>query len=254
MTLFLGILEVAVTTPGGRPFVNERPINNVYAYDLAGFDKDGYLKIRLKDGTEQVINSSNVADLSKSLPEGETIDDALDITYKGTRTPIVNMGFTNTFNIYDFTLMFVATGYFGHVFRVRENYNTDPNRLNFRSGLENAWKVGDPEVTSVYSNPLPSNNTNYNNLNALARSYRNIIEASNVESASHIRLNEIYLGYNLPKSIFKNILFKNVSVYTQIRNIGVIWAANSKGIDPLFQRGRSVRIPVAYTFGLKINI
>jgi tonB-dependent receptor plug len=42
-------------------------------------------------------------------------------------------------------------------------------------------------------------------------------------------------------------------VYSQVRNLGLIWAANKEGIDPDYISGSVLRPEVSFTFGLNVN-
>jgi hypothetical protein len=68
----------------------------------------------------------------------------------------------------------------------------------------------------------------------------------------HIRLNEIYLGYDLPERwLSRQNVFRRVNVYAQASNLGVIWSAN-KDMDPDYTVGNIKPIPT-FTFGLRLN-
>ena len=65
----------------------------------------------------------------------------------------------------------------------------------------------------------------------------------------HIRLNEVFLGYDLPQSLLsKQGVFSCINVYAQASNLGLIWSANGK-MDPNYPLGS---LPV-FTFGLKLG-
>ena len=73
-----------------------------------------------------------------------------------------------------------------------------------------------------------------------------------VEKGDHIRLQYIQLGYQLSGKLLNQFQLKNISVYTSINNIGVIWMANKSRIDPDYNWGAYSLKPVTtYSFGLK---
>lgn len=57
-----------------------------------------------------------------------------------------------------------------------------------------------------------------------------------VERGDHIRIQDINLRYNIPD--LKAIPFKSLSIYAYMRDPGLIWTANSKGLDPDALNGR----------------
>jgi hypothetical protein len=72
---------------------------------------------------------------------------------------------------------------------------------------------------------------------------------------NHIRLNEIYLGYDLPNKLLGNAgkYIHNINFFVQARNMGIIWAANDMKIDPDYLIG-TIKPMRTYTFGVKFNI
>ena len=69
------------------------------------------------------------------------------------------------------------------------------------------------------------------------------------ESASHIRLQEFSVGYNLPKKVVAKIGMKSLQVYAQCNNPFNIYF-NGYGEDPEFAKG-TIRLQASYTFGIK---
>lgn len=68
----------------------------------------------------------------------------------------------------------------------------------------------------------------------------------------HIRLNEIYLGYDLPQRWMAGQgVFSRVNVYARASNLGLIWSANGE-MDPDYTVGSLKPIPT-FMFGLKLN-
>ena len=75
---------------------------------------------------------------------------------------------------------------------------------------------------------------------------------NNFIKGDHIRLNEIFLGYDLPQSLLaKQGVFSRINVYAQASNLGLIWSANGK-MDPNYPLGSLKPMPV-FTFGLKLG-
>ena len=70
-------------------------------------------------------------------------------------------------------------------------------------------------------------------------------------NASHIRVQEINVAYNLPKTAVARMRMQSMQVYFQCNNPFNIYF-NGYREDPEFSRG-SVRLQAAYTIGLKFK-
>ena len=55
-----------------------------------------------------------------------------------------------------------------------------------------------------------------------------------VRSSDNIRLQQISLGYNFPKSMLPTKVIKSLSISGNVRNLGMIWAANKEKYDPQY--------------------
>ena len=75
---------------------------------------------------------------------------------------------------------------------------------------------------------------------------------NNYIKGDHIRLNEVYLGYDLPDSWLKRQkVFNRINLYAQASNLGLIWSANGK-MDPMYTIGNVKPVPT-FTLGLKLG-
>ena len=67
----------------------------------------------------------------------------------------------------------------------------------------------------------------------------------------HIRLNEVYLGYDLPERLLaKQGIFNRIHIYARANNLGLIWSANGE-MDPDYTIGNLKPMPT-FMFGLKL--
>ena len=81
----------------------------------------------------------------------------------------------------------------------------------------------------------------------------NVTQCSNLayNKGDHIRLNELYLGYDLPMSLLdKQGVFSRVNIYARASNLGLIWSANGE-FDPDYTIGNLKPMPT-FMFGLKL--
>ena len=72
-----------------------------------------------------------------------------------------------------------------------------------------------------------------------------------VESAAHIRLQEVNLTYNMPKHWLQRIGINQLSIYAQGNNL-CSWFKNKYKEDPEHPLG-SIPLQATYTFGLRFD-
>ncbi|MHC1779612.1 MAG: SusC/RagA family TonB-linked outer membrane protein [Bacteroidales bacterium] len=163
----------------------------------------------------------------------------------GTKIAPFALGFSSSFKVYDFDISFMLTGKFGHVFNgVSFNYpsmasgNALPNKLY--SEILNS----DPMVRV----PIPFNKQEpryyfwdrfYPYLDYL------------VQNANHVRMQELNITYNLPKTFATKIGINSAKIYAQANNLFTI-TNNKYNEDPEFPLG-SLRPQPAFTFGLNLG-
>ncbi|MFX8453388.1 hypothetical protein ABTL48_20555, partial [Acinetobacter baumannii] len=58
-----------------------------------------------------------------------------------------------------------------------------------------------------------------------------------VEKGDNIRLQYINLAYNITKNKSNHLPFKNMQLYINCSNIGILWRANTLNIDPDYKDG-----------------
>ncbi|MEG0518162.1 MAG: SusC/RagA family TonB-linked outer membrane protein [Bacteroidales bacterium] len=245
-----------VPTFFGGPYVPQRPLGSVYAYYLVGYSSDGYPVMESKDGTLHEVKSRADTHLYDKVNtnKGENGDSNNWYRYRGTTIAPYNLGFTNTFRIYDFTLSFMITGKFGHVFGRTDAPTNDQRTAGFAKSIEGA--MNNDYSGSYYH--LPIYNENNKEVFNMGNAYTYIatmhnFSATMFEDAGYIKLNEVYLGYDISRLFGKGKSFvRGFNIYAQARNLGMIWTANGKGIDPDFIWG-NIKPATLWTFGLKLN-
>lgn len=180
------------------------------------------------------------AELDKSLPQfGYTVDqahtylgdvrfkditddkkiDADDITFIGSPLPKFTYGFTNTFQYKDFDFsVFVQGSHGAKIF----------NFLRWQTEkMDNAFfnqtrAVLDRYTATNTTGRLPRfTNTNTNNV---------YISDRYVENGSYVRIQNISLGYRLPKSVLDKVKVNNARVYVTVQNLKTF--SDYSGYDP----------------------
>lgn len=166
--------------------------------------------------------------------------------HMGTTVAPYTLGFVNDFKIFDFNLSFILTGKFGHVFKRQSfNYPVWWNGAVIPNQKYSEVVNGDPMKIV----PLPLNNDEprfyfwnrfYPNLSYL------------VEDASHIRMQEINLSYNLPQNLLQKMGLSRAQLYLQCNDVFTIYA-NKFGEDPEYPIGSQNPQP-KFIFGLKFDL
>ncbi|MDE3742773.1 SusC/RagA family TonB-linked outer membrane protein [Maribacter polysaccharolyticus] len=163
----------------------------------------------------------------------------------GTTNAPTILGVRNAFKIYDFDFSFIFTGKFGHVFR-RQGFNYDD--------LSNGNSYVNEKFSEV-ANGDPNEILPYPSTGGVSRYYFYSVYYPYLsyltENASHIRLQEVNLTYNLPKSITNKLGINSWSLFAQANNLGVI-LFNDFGEDPEYPK-ESLRPQATFTLGMNLN-
>ncbi|TLV02298.1 SusC/RagA family TonB-linked outer membrane protein [Dyadobacter luticola] len=148
------------------------------------------------------------------------ITQADDRTLIGNAQPKFQGGITNTLSFLNFDLSVFLQGSYGN-----KLFNQNRQQLELLTGQQNAsvaaydrWTPENPgnEVQRAFEDPAPVNTSRY------------------VEDASYLRLKNITLGYNLPKSITSKIHSSQIKVYISAANLAT-WTKYT-GFDPEVSR------------------
>ena len=163
----------------------------------------------------------------------------------GTKVAPYAFGFSNSFKIYDFNLSFLITGKFGHKFmRTPFNYPS----MAGGSGQPNKYysEVVNSDPSEQVPIPFDKSEPRYYFWDRFYP-YLDYL----VESAAHIRLQEVNLTYNMPKHWLQRIGINQLSIYAQGNNL-CSWFKNKYKEDPEHPLG-SIPLQATYTFGLRFD-
>lgn len=218
-----------------RPTVG-RPLFSVFSYEWAGLDPangdpQGFLNGAISKDYLAIINAATAENLK----------------FHGSAVPTVYGGLRNTFTFKGLSVSANITYKMGYYYRKRTiSLNYQDNLQQLHSDYSKRWqKPGDELISNVPSLIYVSN------ANRTAFYQHSSIL---VEKGDHIRLQDISLDYNIDKTIWKKIPFRNVQPYIYARNLGILWTANKSGIDPDKIVYRSYREPFTIAFGLRIGL
>lgn len=221
------------------PF-NGHPVFSIYSYRWGGLDPTTGDPLGYADGEK----SSNYAKISNSSPN--------ELIYNGPANPPVVGAFRNDFFWKNVSVSVNIVYKIGHYFkRPSIDYGTMLTNWTANVDLGNRWqKPGDEDVTNVPSIPstLPAGST-----------ARDIFYANSevlVQKADHIRLQDIVISYDFVKEQWARLPVKNIHVYCNINNVGILWRANKFGIDPdamPHSYANYLPVPRSLTLGAKFD-
>ena len=235
------------------------PMGVILVLKPSGYTPEGYIKLQGKDGTREPILDNVSSHTSDRIlrQNGETIGDNNWFYYLGTSTPKSQLSFSNQFTWKGMTLSFMITGRFGYYVRRGDEFTANnPGAASFSKRLDRAFTVYDAgygNQTSYSEYPL-YNDENYQLYQNIEK---NVSDASqmfvtNYIKGDHIRLNEVYWGYDLPEWLLsRQNVFKRINVYVQVSNLGILWSKN-KDMDPDYRVG-TIKPMSTFMFGLKVN-
>ncbi|QOG01360.1 TonB-dependent receptor [Flavobacterium sp. MDT1-60] len=160
-----------------------------------------------------------------------------DRDYIGNPNPDITFGFTNSFTFKGFDVSILLTGSYGNDVanyqrRWLENPRENTNLLSSALGYAQLGLI-DPTGPNDYRNVQIVGGDPY--MPRIAAS--SAASASNyrfsdrfIEDASYVRVKNISIGYNLPKSLYSKYGISNIKVYSNAQN--VLTFTKYKGYDP----------------------
>jgi TonB-dependent starch-binding outer membrane protein SusC len=166
------------------------------------------------------------------------------LAYKGSAVPLVFGSLMNTLQWKQFSLSANLIYKLGYWFmRPTVRYNDLFDGRNANTDYLKRWqKPGDELATNVPSRIYPNLNIN-----------RDLFYGESEVHATrgdHIRLQDISCNWSFQPKTDKCI--SQIMVYTYINNLGIIWRANTHGIDPDYP-GNGYPLPKTFALGCKIT-
>jgi TonB-linked SusC/RagA family outer membrane protein len=210
-----------------------RPVYALYSYPFAGLDP-------LTGDPLGYLNGAVSKDYSTIVSSKTTV---YDLVYQGSATPTVYGSLLNEVLYKKFSLNWMISFKAGHYFRnTSVQYNAFFSNGLAHSDYRKRWqKPGDELFTTVPSLIYPASS-----------SRDNFYSASDIldEKADHIRFEFARLGYNCYSGHGSDS--KQYQFFLHAANLGLLWHANKKGIDPDYVSG----YPQAksFTFGISITL
>ncbi len=214
------------------------PTDYMYSYRWAGLDANGQSQIYDKNG--EIVPST----------VGNTKLTADDLVYSGRRTAPYFGGFFNTFSYGNLTLGARISYEFGNVLR-------RPSTENYPTYLDYYGVIGaESDVAKRWRNPGDELITNVPGLTGISDNSLNRYRRSDLLtiSGSHVRLQQITLGYNLPVALLRKTFMKSLSMNASVRNLGILWRKNKDNVDPKYLRTNSYNnLPPSKAYFISLN-
>lgn len=204
-------------------------------------------------------------------PEGNIVYDEAglpaypdEIQYIGDASPDWKAGLTNVFTIGNFTASVTVDGQYGGIVYSQTHHKMmEQGKLKGTlMGREQGYIIGDGVVLNA-DGTYSQNTTQVTLPDYYTRYYRRANIESNSFDASFLKLREVSLGYDFPKSWFKNTGIQGVQFAVFGRDLAVISdfpiydpetaALNGDTILPGVEMGQ-MPSPATYGFNLKVNL
>lgn len=220
-------LPVSISNP-----LVSKPLFSVFALPWRGLDAQTGSPVGLHDGEPSMDYNA----IYNNTPLEELV-------FFGTAQPTHFGSVMNTFSYKNFDLSFNISFKAGYFFRRSSlSYTVMFNGFTGHSDFANRWrKPGDEAHTDVPVMVYPAN-ANRDNF----YQYAEVL----VEKGDHIRLEDLNIGYRIVPNSPNNV-FRSVKVFTYMTNLGMIWSANSHGIDPYYNNLPLTR--PTFSFGTNIT-
>ncbi len=220
------------------------PHRAIFSIPYAGLDAHGLPLVYDETGA--------ISNVGLNFQEFEALD---FLKYEGPVDPTITGGFGNNFDWKGFHLNVFMTYAFGNKLRLDPTFGAGYSDLtSFTKDFKNRWVLpGDEAYTDIPA--IASRRQVYSN-NYLGMAY-NAYNYSTVRIANgdFIRLKEISLTYDIPKSLISRLRLTTASVKLAATNICLLYADKKlNGQDPEFFNSGGVASPTPKQFTLTLRL
>lgn len=221
------------------------PVRALFSYPFAGLTEDGL---------PQVINEKGevtVTDVSFQSYDNKYLK------YEGPTDPTITGGFGNILRWKNFRLNVFLTYSFGNKVRLDPVFSNEYDDMTaLPREFKNRWTVpGDERYTTIPVISSKRQNAEISNLEVAYNAYNYSTER--IADGGFIRLKEVSLTYDLPKSFLEKIRFSSASLKLQATNLCLLYADKKlNGQDPEFFNAGGVATPnpKQFTFTLRFSL
>lgn len=219
--------------------------NSLFSIPFAGLDSNGVPQFYGSNGkTIQKLNLQKRIDILKYLK------------YEGPTTPKGFGGLENIFHYKNWTLSIGLNYRFGNKIRLDDAFsNSYDDYSSLPGGLKNRWKkAGDENRTNI---PVILTRWKSEELNDAGLNPYQLYSKSTarVADGSFVRLKNIGVVYQLPKSWLDSMNLSSANLKFQAYNIALLYSDKKlNGVDPEFFQSGGISLPMSRTYSFSVNL
>ena len=220
------------------------PVRSLFSMDFQGLNEEG---------VPTFINESGK--LTTSDINFQDRDHKAHLIYEGSTDPTITGSFGNVFSYKGIKLNVFITYSFGNVIRLDPAFHNKYSDLDATpKEFKNRWMTsGDEKTTNIPSIADKRMNTQDTRLSRAYNAYNYSTER--IAKGDFIRMKEISLSYDFPKSWANRVGLSTASVKLQGTNLFLIYSDDKlNGQDPEFFNTGGVAVPMAKQFTLTLRL
>ena len=222
------------------------PVRALFSIPFAGLNGEGLPTFTNWDGT------TTVSGIYFQDSKKEQLD---FLKYEGPTDPTTTGSLGNIFRYKGLSMNVFITYSFGNVVRLDPVFKAYYNDLTSTpKEFKNRWMTaGEEKTTDIPAIATQRQNWNDTDLRIAYNSYN--FSTARIAKGDFIRMKEISLGYDFPKSLYGAIGLNNLSLKLQATNLFLIYADKKlNGQDPEFFNTGGVAVPVPKQFTLTLRL
>lgn len=222
------------------------PVRALFSVPFAGLNGEGLPTFTNWDGT------TTVSGIYFQNSKKEQLD---FLKYEGPTDPTTTGSLGNIFRYKGLSMNVFITYSFGNVVRLDPVFKAYYNDLTSTpKEFKNRWMTaGEEKTTDIPAIATQRQNWNDTDLRIAYNSYN--FSTARIAKGDFIRMKEISLGYDFPKSLYGAIGLNNLSLKLQATNLFLIYADKKlNGQDPEFFNTGGVAVPVPKQFTLTLRL
>lgn len=231
----------------GTGFAREGyPVRSLFSIPFNGLNGEGLPTFLNSDG------STTVSGIYFQTSDPEEL---AFLKYEGPTDPTSTGSLGNLFRYKGFSLNVFITYSFGNVVRLDPVFkNSYDDLTSTPKEFKNRWMhAGDEAKTSVPTIATRRQNWNDSDLSIAYNSYN--YSTARIAKGDFIRMKEISLGYDFPRTLVSPIGISTLSLKLQATNLFLLYADKKlNGQDPEFFNSGGVAVPVPKQFTLTLRL
>jgi len=222
------------------------PVSALFSIPFVGLNDEGLPQFINENGE---ITTTNI-----NFQEYEKLD---FLKYEGPTEPTITGGFNNTVTWKNWRLNVFVTYSFGNKIRLDPVFSAAYSDMSaMPKEFKNRWvQPGDEKVTTI---PTIASRRQYKDDSNLSYAYNAYnYSTARVADGGFIRLKDVSLSYDLPKTFTKKLGLSHASLKLDATNLWLIYADDKlNGQDPEFinSGGVATPMPKQFTFTVRLGI